>query len=371
MQNAECRMQNPERSFRYSAFCILNSAFLLLLCGCSHQVRPYLEEPYPAKLSAWRLFVDRPAELKPNQGVVPYDLNTPLFSDYADKRRTVWMPAGQAAVYHPTESFEFPTGTIFSKTFSYGDRHIETRLLVHASTGWVGLPYVWNQEQTEAFLRVEGDSAQVRLKDASFEYLIPNVNQCKGCHDQSKKTLPIGPKARHLNRDYAYPDGRFNQLAYWTRIGYLKGAPSADAAPRAAVWNDAAAASVEARARAYLDINCAHCHNPAGPGNTSGLDLRSTVSEPVKLGVCKVPVAAGNGSGGLRFGIAPGAPSDSILVYRMESNQPKVMMPEMGRVLAHREGVALIREWISLLKDECGLTEDVAPRRQGAKGYGP
>src|SRR5690242_8999308 len=122
MQNSECRMQNPERRFRYSVFCILTSAFLLLLCGCSHSVRPYLEEPYPSKLSSWRSFVDRPADLKPNQGVIPYDLNTPLFSDYADKSRTVWMPKGVSAVYHPAENFFFPIGTIFSKTFSFSGR---------------------------------------------------------------------------------------------------------------------------------------------------------------------------------------------------------------------------------------------------------
>ncbi len=327
---------------------------LLLTCGCSRNVRVYLEEPYPEKLSSWRLFTGKASELHANHGVIPYDLNSPLFSDYADKRRTVWMPEGQAAVYHPTGAFDFPVGTTFSKTFYFGNRLIETRLLVHTPSGWVGLPYVWNEEQGEAFLRVEGETARVRLQDATaFDYMIPNVNQCKGCHDQSKRTEPIGPKARHLNRDFDYPEGRMNQLVFWMKIGYLKGAPSPEHAPRAANWADAGTGSVEKRARAYLDVNCAHCHNPAGPGNTSGLDLRAEVGDPLRLGVCKVPVAAGHGAGDLRFGIAPGAPDQSILMRRMLSTEPKVIMPELGRVLVHREGVALIREWIASLEEKC------------------
>jgi len=344
---------NRKARLRHSAFCILNSALLLLLTSaCSRTVRPYLEEPYPAKLSSWQLFTGKASELHPNQGVVPYDLNTPLFSDYAEKRRTVWMPVGQAAVYHPTKSFEFPVGTIFSKTFHYGQRLIETRLLVHTPTGWVGLPYVWNEPQTEAFLTVEGDTARVQLPSSAFDYMIPNVNQCKGCHDQSKRTEPIGPKARNLNRDFDYPEGRSNQLAYWVRVGYLKGLPP-ERVPRAANWNDPATGSVTERARAYLDVNCAHCHNPAGPGNTSGLDLRTDASDPLRLGVCKVPVAAGHGAGDLRFGIAPGAPDQSVLMRRMLSTEPKVIMPELGRTLVHREGVALMREWIASLEERC------------------
>lgn len=325
----------------------------MLLAGCGHGgVRVYLEEPYPEKLSKWRLFTGKAADLTPNAGVVPYDLNTPLFSDYAEKRRTVWMPAGQAAVYHPTDAFDFPVGTVFTKTFHYGPRLIETRLLIHTAAGWIGLPYVWNEQQNEAYLRVEGDTARVQLRDTAFDYMIPNVNQCKGCHDQSKRTAPLGPKARNLNRDFPYADGPANQLDYWTRIGYLKGAPAPDRVQRTAVWDDPTTGSAE-RARAYLDVNCAHCHNPAGPGNTSGLDLRAEAADPVRLGVCKVPVAAGRGSGDLRFGIAPGAPDQSILVHRMLSTEPKVIMPELGRVLVHREGVALVREWISSLRERC------------------
>src|SRR5438045_5560851 len=122
-------------------------------------VRVFVEEPFPKKLSMWHLFA-RSAKgrlLIPKAGVLPYDLNTPLFSDYADKYRFVWMPAGSSAEYRDDVPFEFPVGTIFSKSFAFPvedhlgeERLIETRLLVRTNSGWVPLPYIWNASQTEA-----------------------------------------------------------------------------------------------------------------------------------------------------------------------------------------------------------------------------
>ncbi len=339
------------------------AALIVLGSGCSHPVRSHLDEPYPKKLSAWGLFTGKAAQLKPNRGVVPYDLNTPLFSDYAAKYRFVWMPAGTSATYHATEAFEFPIGTIFSKTFAYPDsqhsgklRLLETRLLVRGVAGWATLPYVWNSCQTEAVLEVAADPRVVHWTHASGEkmtidYVIPNVNQCKECHEKSKATVPIGPKARNLNKDYEYPEGRENQLAHWARIGYLNGVPTG--APRTAIWDDPKSGSLEARARSYLDINCGHCHNPEGSANTSGLYLTSSQADLMRLGVCKVPVSAGHGAGDLLFDVVGGRPEESILLRRMDSTTPKVMMPELGRTVVHHEGVELIREWIRSLHGKC------------------
>jgi uncharacterized repeat protein (TIGR03806 family) len=334
----------------------------VVLAGCSKQVRQHVEEPYPTKLSAWHLFTGRAADLHPNERVVPYDLITPLFSDYATKYRFVWMPVGTSAVYNATQSFEFPVGTIFSKTFAYAEngkqRLLETRLLVHGRNGWTALPYVWNDSQTEADLQVAADPTVVHWTHPSgqaytIDYVIPNQNQCKECHEKSKATIPIGPKARNLNKDFNYADGRANQLAYWIRIGYLTGAPDPSQAPRAAVWDDPASGTLEARAKTYLDVNCAHCHNSGGSANTSGLFLESGQTDLMRLGVCKVPVSAGHGAGDLLFDIVDGRPEESILIRRMDSDLPKVMMPELGRTLIHREGVALIREWIRSLHGGC------------------
>jgi len=319
----------------------------LALAGCGRGVRSRLEEPYPQKLSTWRLFTGKPAELHPNQGVVPYDLNTTLFTDYAAKKRFVWMPPGQAAVYKPDDTFEFPEGAILAKTFSYADRIIETRLLVHAHSGWVALPYVWNAAQTDAVLDVNADPVNIEWQGTKIHYAIPNSNQCRECHDQSKATGPIGPKARHLNRDQDYPEGRFNQLEYWTRIGYLKGAPDVSKIARQPVWNDPSTGSLDARARAYLEVNCAHCHSPNGSASNTGLYLTDLPTDAMRMGFCKTPVSAGRASAGLLFDAVEGHPEESILLHRMESDEPKVMMPEIGRTLVHREGAALIRQWLS------------------------
>jgi uncharacterized repeat protein (TIGR03806 family) len=223
--------------------------------------------------------------LRPNTNVVPYDLNTPLFSDYAAKYRTVWMPAGQSASYIEDDAFTFPVGTVFSKTFAFpilddngqpkveGERLIETRLLVRGNKGWVALPYIWNKAQTEATLAVAGGIEDVTLTDSAgtghkTRYVIPNTNECAQCHERSKMMRPIGPKARQLNRDFDYEGGRENQIAHWTKVGYLSGAPSGEQWPRAPVWNDPGSGTVEVRARAYLDANCAHCHQAGGSAAT-------------------------------------------------------------------------------------------------------
>jgi uncharacterized repeat protein (TIGR03806 family) len=318
---------------------------LLLLSGCKKKVRVFNDEDgFPEKLSAWGLFVGNPSQLQPNEGVVPYDLNTPLFSDYATKRRFVWMPPGTAASYRPDDVFDFPVGTILSKSFSY-QKLIETRLLVRTKNGWFGLPYVWNANQTEATLQMAADPVRVKYKNVEFDYMIPNANQCKGCHEKAKTMTPIGPKARNLNRDLAYAEGTTNELAHWAQVGYLQGAPAPEQAPRAAVWNDPSQ-PLDARAMAYLDVNCGHCHNPQGPANTSGLYLTYGQADPLRLGFSKVPVSAGKASGDLFYDVVAGHPEQSILVHRMESTEPKILMPELGRSLVHKEGLELIREWI-------------------------
>jgi len=179
-------------------------------------------------------------------------------------------------------------------------------------------------------------------------YIIPNVNQCLGCHENNRVMRPIGPKARNLNRDFDYADGLDNQLPHWSKRGYLHGVPSARL-PRLPVWNDASTGTLEQRARSWLEMNCAHCHNPGGPARTSGLDLRYTQEDSGKIGFWKTPVAAGRGSGGRLFDIVPGKPDESILVYRLESLEPGIMMPELGRRLADTAGLALVRQWIASL----------------------
>lgn len=371
---------------------VLVLALLVAACGGRETATPrFIETGNPALLSEWGMMASDGRELVLSEGVVPYDLNTPLFSDYAHKQRTVWMPEGVSAGYRENDVLDFPVGTVITKTFYYpraGTRSevagtlaqaagwrpdgldladirlVETRILVHRETGWIALPYVWNADQTEAELRRAGEIQHLTLvtddgRRQDFAYAVPNANQCAGCHainNTTRQIQPIGPAPRHINRDYGYAGGPRNQLARLVDAGYLDDWPGETDTPRASDYLDADM-PLDARARDYLDINCAHCHNPSGPADTSGLHLQHDAPTGPNLGLCKLPIAAGGGTGGRRFGIMPGRPDESILLYRMETNDPGNMMPELGRAVRHEEGIALIREWISGLDGEC--------RRQG------
>ena len=369
-------------------FCVLVLALLVAACGGRETATPrFVETGNPALLSEWGMMVSDGRELVLSDGVVPYDLVTPLFSDYAHKQRTIWMPGGVSADYRENDVLDFPVGTVITKTFYYPSagsrteiaqtleraegwrpdgldladiRLMETRILVHREAGWVALPYVWNEDQTEAELRRAGEVQHLTLvsdegRRQDFAYAVPNANQCAGCHainNTTRRIQPIGPAPRHINRDYAYAGGTENQLARLTAAGYLDGWPGADDTPQDVDYLDPDA-PLDTRARDYLDINCAHCHNPAGPADTSGLHLQHDAPTGPNLGLCKLPIAAGGGTGGRRFDIMPGHPDDSILLYRMETNDPGNMMPELGRAVRHEEGIALIREWISQMDADC------------------
>ncbi|MDX1909260.1 MAG: SO2930 family diheme c-type cytochrome [Bacteroidia bacterium] len=322
---------------------------------------------YPVRLSEFGFFQGSLADQVPAPGVVPYALNTPLFSDYAEKLRFVRLPPGAQVPYNDQEVLHFPVGTVIIKTFYYpqdarkpalGRTLMETRLLIHEAGGWKALAYHWDENQQDATLEVAGATRPITWTDASgkkrkLDYTMPNLNQCKGCHSYEGAMRPIGPSARQLNGTFAYSEGADNQLKHWQTQGILTGLPAELAqVPRVPVWSDPGSGDLNARARAWLDINCAHCHNAKGPASTTGLYLDIHQTEPGMLGVNKAPVAAGRGAGDLTYGIVPGKPEASILYFRMASTDPGIMMPEVGRKMVHTESMALIREWIAGMKPD-------------------
>lgn len=319
---------------------------------------------YPEKLSAWGIFEGKMHALKPAKGVVPYGLNTPLYTDYAEKLRFVRLPLGKSVNYSAATTLDFPTGTLLVKTFYYSADFrkpgvakdiIETRLLVKEAAGWQAITYVWNEDQSDALLEIAGDDRNISFIDKAGQkqqvrYVIPNQNQCKGCHNSNDRIMPIGPGVAQLNGTYAYATGAQNQLTYWKTHGMLTQLPALATVPRTAVWNDARTGNLNARARAYLAINCAHCHRREGPAQTSGLFLTEAETDPTVIGINKSPVAAGKGSGGRMVDIKPGDAEGSILWYRMQTRDPGERMPELGRNLVHKEGLALVKEWIDKMK---------------------
>ncbi len=316
-------------------------------------------------LLQYRLFLD-PADPRQNaDGGIPYDLTTPLFSDYARKYRFVYLPPGTQATYDADAPFDFPVGTIIAKTFSFandlrdlglGERVIETRLLIRRALGWEGLPYVWLPDMSDAVRTPAGGSVGVSWIDAagaprSTNYEIPSAIECGFCHFGGGDN-PVGPKARLLNRDYDYPGGTENQLDHWTAIGALAGAPASGAAPRLPVWDDPLDGSLETRARAYLESNCHHCHNPGGRAGFTSLGFRHDQPLDEGYGVCLI-AGDGGANSGLTYAIAPGAPNDSIAIFRMMSVSDGVKMPELSRSVVHAEGVALVSAWIQGLSETC------------------
>lgn len=312
------------------------------------------------RLSDYGFFIGKISEQIPNEGVIPYDISAELFSDYALKARFIHLPKGQKLNYRADGTFDYPIGTTLIKTFYYpadfrtpseNQRNIETRLLILSEKGWRGYPYVWNEDQTDAFFEIAGERKDVSFIDLSgnkisFNYSVPNFNQCKSCHVNENQMIPIGPKVRLLNHQYQYPDGKMNQLEKWSLLEMINGLPELTTLPHTSNYEDPNDGSLNDRARAWIDINCAHCHITGAPGETSGLFLNIEEINPAQLGILKPPVAAGRGAGNRLHTIVPGKPDESILIYRIESSDPGIMMPEIGRKLVHKEGVALIREWI-------------------------
>jgi parallel beta-helix repeat protein len=318
------------------------------------------------KLSHYRLFSNLRDPLSaPQDGGFSYDLNTPLFSDYASKERVLFLPPGTSARYQAEQVFDLPVGTMIAKTFYFpsdlrnlnkSKKIIETRLLIHREKGWKSLSYQWNADGSDAQLILGGAAVDVKWIDKegntqSNRYRIPNLAQCVGCHLANS---PIGVKAGYLNMQGHGELAEHNQLEFLAQAGRLSSLPDIMSdIPRYPVWNDPTSGSLAARARTYLDINCAHCHNPAGKANTSALFLNLSQAAGINSGLCKPPIAAGRGTGGTLFDIVPGQPEKSLLVDRLKSTKAAVKMPEISKTMVHKEGVALVSEWIKSLQGAC------------------
>lgn len=317
-----------------------------------------------SKLSDYGFFKGKIREFNPGKGVVLYEPASSLFTDYAFKTRYIWMPDGASATIQDDSegTIDFPENTVLIKNFYYPAdfrnplekiRVIETRIMVKKNGAWEAFPYLWNEEQTDAIYKAVGAEVSVDWVDqqgqAQFvKYIVPNQAQCKSCHNSNEVMVPLGVKAKQLN--HALP-GKGNQLIAWEEAGYLEELKPLQAYPAMVDYSDISS-DLNLRAKAYLDSNCAHCHRAEGPASTSGLFLNYEETDPAKLGVFKTPVAAGFGAGSFTYAIWPGKSNESILTYRMGTNQVGAAMPEIGRGLVHREGLELIKAWIDAMPEE-------------------
>ena len=361
----------------------LTGLVLAILAGCTPNApfggaspARFSSQQYPQQLSAWRLIHSDGRTLTLNPEAMAYDVNMPLFSDYAAKYRTLWLPDQTRASVREDGALELPVGSIISKTFFYPSGHagrtaltrvsgsqmalegtllLETRLLVKQAGGWEALTYLWRDD--DAYLTHTGAIIPVQRTantQAVFNYIVPTRNECASCHalnHRSGQLEPIGLKASQLT--VKAPTERESALQRIVSRGWLNSAPQVHNSY--AIWEDdlPRTADLTQHARDYLDSNCAHCHSDVGPAKNSALDLRRSTDRPRSLGICKPPIAAGKGSGGRPYSIVPGSADASILSYRLHATDPSRRMPEIGRSLAHVAGAGLIDRWIETLTGNC------------------
>ncbi|MGH8530045.1 MAG: parallel beta-helix domain-containing protein [Nevskiales bacterium] len=384
------------------------------------------------QLDQYRLFMNpEDPRTGPAAPGVPFDLNTALFSDYASKYRFLFLPPGAdgrplKAKFQDSQNCDtlnvfdcysatlaFPVGTVLAKTFSFKDGEnenvVETRLLIKrqgrdGEPFWVGLPYLWSTAaggQRVANLVIEGSTAAVNwsyddpdpevaepqgarrhYSGATDRYAIPDAGACFLCHngdDLEPGAPPIGPKVRNLNRNFDYPGlGEMNQLAYLQTQGLLDLPDAPENLERLPKWNvpgssgaqPGSPADLHHRARAFLEVNCYHCHNPAGNAQNSGLVLDSFTNPMTQRnGICKPPIAAGKAADFGNYDIVPGNASQSILPLRVATTEPGAAMPPLSRSVVQNEVVELLIGWVDTVVADfadpdanvCGSTGSLLP----------
>ncbi|MBT0607509.1 fibronectin type III domain-containing protein [Aequorivita echinoideorum] len=290
-------------------------------------------------LSEMGIFSGSLSNLQPASGVQLYEINSTLFTDYAKKQRLIRLPAGQKMSYNNSDYLpQFPDNTLISKTFYYfidetnpslGKKIIETRVMLKVNGAWLVGDYIWNSEQTEATYRESGSIESISYIDASgqtqnINYQIPSKQDCFTCHNNNSQTFPIGLKLRSLNFTPSYTSQ--NQLEYLTANGFLEGVNASNISVLPD-WTNTSLL-LDDRARAYMDVNCAHCHQPGGSvPSTFGLDLRfETLFE-------NTGIYANRGE----------------IVARFQSTVPTYRMPQLGRTIVHEEALQMLDEYIESL----------------------
>jgi uncharacterized repeat protein (TIGR03806 family) len=282
---------------------------------------------------------------QPAPGVIPYDVNTPFWSDGATKSRYLGLPDNTTIAVAADGDMELPPGAVVVKHFRLGSILVETRLLMrHPDGSWAGYTYAWNEEQTDATRVIGGGT---KLIDGQT-WIYPSETQCMQCHTAAMGDS-LGLEILQLNRDFLYPQtGRTdNQLATLGHIGVFA-APLADAPadlPKMPDLTDSSA-PLSARARAYLHTNCSQCHRPGGP-TPSGMDWRYDVLLENTSACDTMPQLGDLGIPNARI-IAPGASENSVLLSRI-ARRDVHGMPPVGSAIPDAGGIAVLTSWVDSL----------------------
>ena len=327
---------------------------------------PYL------KLSDYKFFQGEMKNQIPSLNVIPYEPISSLFTDYAHKKRFVWMPNGTKASFSgDDEILDLPAGSAIVKTFYYDNvqpsnttKIIETRIMIRKSDGWLFADYVWNEEQNEAVLDLNGSSKNIIFKDdnnviRNVDYRIPNESQCIVCHKTKsyengnyvQRNIPIGIKPQNLNKSYNYGNETKNQLTKWIELGKLSNNFSLPTEANTTVNYNDNSQSLDKRVRSYFDINCAHCHKEHGHCDYRPVRFAFTETNNnlTNMGVCVDTEDMQNFEPALSKIVTPGNIYRSMLYHRLNTMDETFRMPLHGRTIIHEEGVQLVEEWINSL----------------------
>ena len=316
-------------------------------------------ESFPQTLGATGFFADL-ATLSPNPGVVPYEPNLSFWSDYAIKHRWFVLPNLEDRVgYAPEGAWTLPAGMIWLKHFEL-ERHrgnpasrtrIETRVLVRTTNSLYGVSYRWNDEGTEAFLAPDtGEEITLAITNqfgepATQHWKIPSRAECLSCH-RANTGRALSFNTRQLNRDGTLGGATGNFLALLAQAGYVSNAIPAPATLPRHVRPDETAYSLEARARAYLAVNCAQCHQPgAFSGAPATWDARPQLTLPATKLVNGLP--ANNGGNPTNRLVLPGDPAHSVLVNRIGATNGFSRMPPLATSELDTNAIALLADWIT------------------------
>lgn len=310
---------------------------------------------FPSTLAETGLFSD-PASLTPNSGIHAYDIHLPFWSDHALKRRWFGQTNLASTFGFATEGpWATPAGAVWIKHFDLETtrgvpstaRRLETRVLVRTTAGAYGVSYRWNSAGTTATLAdPAGEDFTVPVTQNGITlnqtWRIPSMAECMVCHSQQAGHA-LSFRTRQLNRSGSLDGDSGNFLSLLRDAGYLSGnLPPVASLPRHAAPSDTTY-SLESRARSYLDVNCAYCHNQNG-------SVPSTwdASAALKLfhtGLVNAPASGGALHPDDRL-LVPGQEERSILVHRAAARAGYSRMPPLGSNVIDEAGVQLLIDWI-------------------------
>jgi uncharacterized repeat protein (TIGR03806 family) len=298
--------------------------------------------PFPQRLSETGC-VDPSDPKRPSPGLIPYDLNEPLWSDGAGKQRWLGLPAGTRMHINPDGDFVLPIGSVLVKSFSLGDQLIETRLFVrHQDGGWAGYSYEWDDAQTDAVLLPGG-------KERAFPgqvWTYPSREQCMSCHTFAAG-FTLGLEVRQLNRWLTYPTtGRTaNQLETFANIGVLDAPLSAPVRQLPFLSRH----TTDQAARGYMHANCSGCHRTQGSAYQPKLSAALTLAD---MRVCNVATIFGDlGVAGARV-LVPGDLGRSLMSLRMH-RVGLAQMPPLARSVVDPYGTQVVDDWINSWTTTC------------------